>query len=395
MPPHNIMVGQRLAPPQNFPPDHGARICETPEPQALACASRSERRCCGMAHTHPERCSFSSVASNAACGPSSSEKPRRLKPAARNIAHWPTIHLRNPIIWVIVALLASAPALANEEPATPAPTATTARQAVLDGNRALAEDDAAAALEAYRHAEQIKPDALEIQFDKALGHYKLGEYEEARRAFERAATSDDPSLASDALYGVGTTYHAEAIKNREDPAKSIEGLENAIRRYQDVLADAPDHEAARSAFRKASTMRKQLKQLLEQQEQQQNQDGKQKADKDKSNDQQKQDQSDDQKQKEDQKQNQEQSDKKEGDQQQQSKDSDQPQDQDQPDKQADANDTDKQNAQEQQNAEKPEQRESNEQAERQLREMVQSMRERKKHRRQVKRIPLQPVDKDW
>ncbi len=118
--------------------------------------------------------------------------------------------MRGPIIIAVVSLLIGvAGASADEEPANL--ERFDARAAVQFGNERLIQGDAPQALEAYEHAEGLRPDALEIPFVKGLGHYALGEYEPAREAFEKAALSKRRKLADDAIYSVGTTFHAEAL----------------------------------------------------------------------------------------------------------------------------------------------------------------------------------------
>ena len=245
----------------------------------------------------------------------------------------------------------------------------TARKAVQEGNRLLIEGHAAAALQAYEHAKGLRPEALEIPFVEGLAHFVQKEYDLARDAFQQAARVEDGRLANDALYSIGTTYHAEAFENLQDPKATIERLENAMHRYRDVLADRPDHEAARDANFKAASMRRRLLQVLEEQQQQ-------KQPQDQECDKENQDQQDQQNQ-----QSQEQ-DEKEQDEEQQSQQASESEQQ--------------QEEQQQASPQEEEQRESREQAERRLREMMQAIRDRQKLRREeIPKIPVAPVEKDW
>jgi Ca-activated chloride channel family protein len=243
-----------------------------------------------------------------------------------------------------------------------------APQAVRKGNSHLTNGQPDKALEAYRYAEELEPDAREIAFVEGLAHYDLKEFDAAREAFRKAALGNG-SLADDALYSLGVSDHAEALTNIDgNPQAALGLLEGAMRRYHDVLARQPEHTATRDANFKAAHMWRQLKQQLEQQQQQQQQDQDQEP-----NDEDTEQQQDQQQQGQD-----------EDDQEQQQSDaSERPEDQQE------------QRQQQQSQADKQEQV-SREQAERRLREMMQAVRDRKKRRReQVPNVPIAPVDKDW
>ncbi len=263
---------------------------------------------------------------------------------------------------------------AGDEP-VPALADLDAHQAVREGNRWLIEENPTDALEAYRHAEGLQPDAREIAFVRGLAHYELDEFDQAREAFQRAATSTNDSLADDALYSLSTCDHAEALESLDNPELTLSMLESAMRRYHNVLANRPDHEAARDANLKAASMWRELKEQLQQQQDQQ-QDSEQSNED--SKDQQPQEQDDSK--------------------QQQDRQPDQPQDQEQQQESQQQPDPNDQAQEQQQQDSKAEQQErvSREQAERKLREMMQAIRERKKVRREaVQTIPMTPVDKDW
>lgn len=280
------------------------------------------------------------------------------------------------------------------DPAEPADAAVTddesdldlsglpAYKAVREGNRRLIEGHAASALEAYEYAKGLRPDALEIPFVEGLAHFTRKKYDQARDAFRKAAKAEAGRLAGDALYSIGTTYHAEAFENLQDPKLTIQKLENAMQRYRDVLADQPEHEVARDANFKAASMRRQLLQMLEQQQQNQQQD--------QQCDQENQDQQDQQNQQPQEQNEQEQDEERQS---RQSSESQEP-----PEEQSSQSPSpdDEQEERPQVSPEDEEQRVSREQAERRLREMMQAIRDRQKLRRkEVQKIPVTPADKDW
>ena len=275
-----------------------------------------------------------------------------------------------------------------------------AREAVHQGNQQLMEGNAPAALEAYGHAQGLRPDALEIPFVQGLGHYALKEYDEAKAAFEKAATSKDRARADDALYSVGTCYHAEALESMDDPQLAIQKLENALQRYQSVLASQPEHEAARDATVKAASLRRQIRQMLEQQQQQQEKsecDNPQEGD-EKQEDQQENQSSEqkDEQQQDEQQQQQQENDESEEQQQSEQEAGQQDKQQEEEMQQADAGEQDEEQQEQQMSEAQQQEDASREQAQRRLRELMQAMRERQKHRRatpQPHRVT--PVDKDW
>ncbi len=295
--------------------------------------------------------------------------------------------------------LAAPPSRADDPPQGEQVAKLSAPQAVRRGNQELQKGDPTSALRSYLHANELQPDAREVAFVRGLAHYDLGEYDEARDAFLEAAGGDVDELADDARYSLATCDHAEALAAAEDPQQTLSLLEDAMRQYHDVLANRPQHEAARDANFKAASKWRQLKEMLKQQQQEQPQDcdnesdDKEKKDQD---DQEKQSknqdkENEDQEKKEQEQQQSDPSDEKKEDQQKQKSESSEQQDQ----QQSDASEQDQEKKEQKAAAEK-EERVSREQAERKLREMMQAMRDRqKKRQRPVKKVPVKTVEKDW
>ena len=289
--------------------------------------------------------------------------------------------------WLGLALIVSASAQTPPEDQPPSePVAESfgdlsARAAVREGNAKLLEGDAVTALDAYSHAEELRPHAPQIPFAQGLAHLAQKDFDAARDAFRAVAASDNARLANDTLYSLGVSYHLEAMENSENPKQAVEKLESAMARYREVLASAPNHAAARESDYKAAAMRRQLKQLLEQQQQQQDQQG----------DQEEQEEDRQQSDQEQQEGGQQQ------DQEQQSSDQQQEEEGDQQQQQSADKSNDDSEEEKQQQAQKNEEEEiSREQAERQLREMMQAIRERQKKRKSnVRKVPLPPVERDW
>ncbi len=277
-----------------------------------------------------------------------------------------------------------------------------AYEAIHAGNQRLVEGDAASALEAYEHAAELDQNAPEIPFVQGLAQYAQQDYESARRSFERAATAEDAQLASDALYSLGTTYHAQALQQiQEDPETAIESLEQALQRYRMVLDQDSQHEQANDANRKAAAMRRQLREMMQEQEQEQKQESED-GEKDEDQEEEDKEKSDSENQEEgDQDKDQQQQESDEDREQQESEKQDEAsKDGEQKDKEQESESSESEEQQEkkeQQAAQqKQEESETSNQAKRQLREMMQAMRDRKKNRQQpVKPVPAKPVEKDW
>lgn len=299
----------------------------------------------------------------------------------RTIAGWKGRN-RSFTAGVAVGFILTGQVNAQSDP-TPVAPSKSAPKLVREANELLRSDKAAEALSAYDEAAKLRPDAREIAFDQALARYRLGEFDQAREAFNRAATGASDALADDAVYGMGAIDHAQALA-ATDPKEALSHVENAMRNYQTVLGNHPDHSAARDANLKAASYWRQLKQQMQQQQQQQQQD------------QQNQDQKEEQ-QEEQQQQEQQSQEKQEQQQQQESRSQqEQEQEQEQQQQQNEQQEQKEQKEQKEQQAQAEKEDDSQEQAERKLREMVQAMRDRKKHRKEDTRPPaFRPAEKDW
>lgn len=289
-------------------------------------------------------------------------------------------------------------------------------QAVREGNRLLKDGDAAQALKHYNAAADTLPDSREVAFDQALAHYALGEYDKARASFGKAIIDPPDKLANDALYGMGTCDHSQALAS-QDPRQAIPKLESAMQNYQRVLTAGEEHAPAKDAHYKAGSYWRQLKQIQQQQQQQQQQGDENKEQEENENqesDSQQQSQQQKQSDKKDQQQASKQDQQNESQQDQQNaQQQEAPQQQNAESKpnQAEKEKEDQANAQDQKEAEdkqkesdekkaaahqKPEESITREQAQRQLREMMQALRDRQKLRREeIDKPPLPASDKDW
>jgi len=290
---------------------------------------------------------------------------------------FPNANLPWRYVITLVAISAIDPLIVKAQGADSSATRESAPKLVREANELLLGDKPAEALRSYEKAQALRPDAREIAFDQALAHYRMGDFDKAREAFTRAAEGVGDALADDAMYGLGTCDHAEAL-GAQDPKEAVSKIENAMRNYQSVLGNQRDHGTARDANLKAASYWRQLKQQMQQQEQQQNQDQQNKEDQEQQEKNQQREQQSEQQQQEQQEQQSEQN------------KQDQKKEQEQK-----ASAQKEQREQKEQSAEQKEEA-SRDQAERKLREMVQAMRDRKKHRREETKTPTyRPTEKDW
>ncbi|MYL81596.1 VWA domain-containing protein [Desulfovibrio aerotolerans] len=105
----------------------------------------------------------------------------------------------------------------------PALAASSASEKVAQGLAAAALNDQQAALAAFLAARARDPDAPAILFDIGTAYYRLGRFEAARAAFDRAARSALPPLAAKARYNQGN-----AAYRLGDVAGAIAGYEAAL-----------------------------------------------------------------------------------------------------------------------------------------------------------------------
>ena len=299
-----------------------------------------------------------------------------------------------------------------------------ASQAVSLGNRLLRAGRPGDALEAYARAEALQPGAPEVAFGQGLAHYALKDYSQARESFQRAATADYARLANDALYSLGTTFHAEALDEMDAQPRpsevSLAGIEDAMRRYQQVLASQPEHDAARDALFKAAVVRRRIRELLQEVQPQSSSSQSQEEPESKEEQPPKQDSGDHQEEQEPSPedsqaaQSQKDEEKRESSESQQRENTEDSNDSSESSESSEESETQpdaatseaaEQEAQPQESSSSAEnktdsvdreEQASREQAQRQLREMMQSLRQRSKLRPQrTQPLRLAPVEKDW
>ncbi len=130
---------------------------------------------------------------------------------------------------------------------------------VEEGNRAAEQAEDTTALESYGEAAVVEPSSPIPDFNRGLVLSKGEDSEAARDAFLAASATDDPVVASDALYNLGNLHF------------DGEEWEPAIDSYLKSLDLDPDDEDARRNLELAVQRLEEQQQQQEQQEQDQEQ----------------------------------------------------------------------------------------------------------------------------
>lgn len=118
--------------------------------------------------------------------------------------------------------------------AVPAQAASSAGEKTAQGLAAAARRDHQAALAAFLAARARDPDAPAILFDVGTAYYRLGRFEAAGAAFDRAARTAPPPLAAKARYNQGNAAYRQG------------DIPGAMAGYEAALAIDPDDADARA-----------------------------------------------------------------------------------------------------------------------------------------------------
>jgi Ca-activated chloride channel family protein len=269
------------------------------------------------------------------------------------------------------------------------------RELVVDANKLISAGEFQKALDAYKSAEVMLPDAPELAYDQGVAYYRLKDYAKAREQFSKALTTRDLTLEARAKYNLGNCAYAESLQKLSDLQAAIDGLRQAISHYRDALEINPNDNDARANIEMAQLL---IKDLLDKQKQQQEQ---QKQNPDQKQDQQKQDQQQqDQQQQNQQQQNPEsQPSSQPSESQEQKQDQKQDQQRQQQQQQQEQKAADDQQKQDQREAQKPQSGEKRAMTQQEAERLLQAVRDREKQHQdqQARRVRVKrvPVEKDW
>ncbi len=121
------------------------------------------------------------------------------------------------------------------------------------------------ALKLFLDAQVERPKDPRLALDAGNTYYRLGDFQNAERAFAQAAASDDPALRARATY------------NRGNAAFRLNDLNAAKQHYQATLQLDPKDEDARANL---ALVERRIEEQKQQQQQQQQQDGQQQQNQD-------------------------------------------------------------------------------------------------------------------
>lgn len=137
------------------------------------------------------------------------------------------------------------------------------RSLIEQGNAAYAAGKYQEALDSYNQisdAEITLLNRAEILHDRAAAHFKLGQLEEARDLWVRAAGLRDARFEAQARYNLGNCDHAEALQAMQsgDANTALQKLGKAIDQYRDAIRLDPNLANARANLELAAQLRKQI-----------------------------------------------------------------------------------------------------------------------------------------
>ncbi|MFO8056701.1 MAG: tetratricopeptide repeat protein [bacterium] len=115
---------------------------------------------------------------------------------------------------------------------------------IKEGNRKYKEEKYDRARASYTQAKDRAPEESEgsysLHYNLGATFYKDGNYEKARKEFEKALRSSDPGMREKAHYNLGNTYFKEGKK-----AGEVKLLEKAVGEYRKALEINPDNRKAK------------------------------------------------------------------------------------------------------------------------------------------------------
>lgn len=149
--------------------------------------------------------------------------------------------------------------------------AASAKALVAEGNQNYTAEDYQGALDAYEKAAEAAPESPLPDYNRGAALYQLGEYENAKAAFQDAVLNShasDRETELDAIgeYNLGNCAFREAEQHLAvDPQAALGLLEQSVEHYRNALTAQPEFE---SAAYNTEVARRAIQRILEQQQQQ-------------------------------------------------------------------------------------------------------------------------------
>jgi len=153
---------------------------------------------------------------------------------------------------------------------------------VAEANQAFADGEYAAALEAYSAMELKLPQSPELAYNRGAASYMLGDYAQARDAFNRSLLTRDVGLEAKIKFNLGDVAFASARKKMSNPPEAINLLKSAIVHWRDAVELDPEDDDARINIELAERQIRDLVEKLKQrrEERRQGQENQQEPEKD-------------------------------------------------------------------------------------------------------------------
>ncbi len=175
--------------------------------------------------------------------------------------------MRIGLVIIINAALACAAAAQDVSP----------QELVRQANEQLRSGQYDEAIEKYKQAAELLPDVAEIAYNRAIGHYRNGDFDNATEQFITSLKTRDPELEAKAKFNLGNCAYAAALAKKDNIPEAVEHLKSAILHYKDAIESNPQDKDARINIEMAQLLMKDLldkqkQQQEEQQDEDQNQD---------------------------------------------------------------------------------------------------------------------------
>jgi Ca-activated chloride channel family protein len=155
--------------------------------------------------------------------------------------------------------------------------ASSAREALQQGNRLFADSKYSEAIGKYDEALVEQPQAMEPKFDKANSYYRLDDLGRAIDLYQEvAAESKDMTLVGKAKYNLGDCFFQRGTKQRDsDLQKAVDDMRTSIACWRQVLDIDPKNEKAAKNIEVARLTIKDILDQIKKQQEQQKQQGQQ------------------------------------------------------------------------------------------------------------------------
>lgn len=140
------------------------------------------------------------------------------------------------------------------------------------GNENYNEKKYEDALKQYLEAQNSEPDEKSIDYNLGGAYYKLGRYDEAARAYERAVSSKSENVKKYALFNLGAALYkaGDMAASSGETDGALKAYRESAKQYKSLLAEDSADNAARHNLELALLKIKEMEQNKKKEQQQQN-----------------------------------------------------------------------------------------------------------------------------